>query len=606
MRISPVTDCGSFSSFDLIALLSVARLRLWRRPRVKPGATARVSATVLSRLLIALIITIAAALGTTSAAPAQTRDKLTIGITQFPSTLNPIIDSMLVKSYILAMARRQISIFGHDWEAMCQLCTELATFDNGRAEAFDVVDKAGKPTGEKGVRTRFTLRDDAFWGDGVPVTTRDIVFTWKVGKHPETGVADYRSFQDILDIEVHDEKSFTVVNRKLDYRYYAMGGFQPLPAHLEEKAFVVPKEYRNRTLYETDPTNPGLYNGPYRITEVVPGSHIVLSRNAQWRGTAPAFNEIQVRTIEKTAALEANLLSGAIDYIAGEAGLSLDQALAFERRHGDDYDVVYKPGLIYEHLDLMLDNPILADLPVRRALIQAIDRQAISDQLFAGKQPVAHSGVHPLDWTHSEEIRKYDYAPDKARALLDDAGWSDIRNGVRHNAAGEKLALEIMTTAGNRVRELVEQVLQDYWKAVGIEARIRNQPARVLFGETISKRQFTGLAMFAWLSAPESLPRTTLHSNFIPSPANSWAGQNYTGFNDPEMDSLIDAIEIELDRDKRGALWKRVQQIYADRLPAIPLYFRADGFILPKWLKGVRPTGHMYTTTNWVEEWRVE
>ena len=68
----------------------------------------------------------------------------------------------------------------------------------------------------------------------------------------------------------------------------------------------------------------------------------------------------------------------------------------------------------------------------------------------------------------------------------------------------------------------------------------------------------------------------------------------------------IVAIEIELDRDKRRVLWKRVQQIYAEKLPAIPLYFRADGFILPKWLRGVRPTGHMYTTTHWIEEWRVE
>ncbi len=569
-------------------------------PRLSPGI--RFLGTLLSHLIV-FMLSVSVVIG---ASIAEARDKLTIGVTQFPSTLNPIIDSMLVKSYVLAMARRQVSIIGHDWEAMCQLCTELATFESGRAEKFQVLGKDGKPTGETGVRTRFTLRDDAFWGDGVPVTTKDVVFTWKVGRHPETGVSDFRSFQDILDIEVQDEKTFTVVNRKLDYRYYAMGGFSVLPAHLEEAAFAVPKEYRHRTLYETDPTNPGLYNGPYRITEVVAGSHIVLRRNDAWRGAPPAFSEIQVRTIEKTAALEANLLSGAIDYVAGEAGLSLDQALAFEKRHDEKYDVFYKPGLIYEHLDVMLDNPILADIRVRRALAHAIDREAISQQLFAGKQPVAHKGTHPLDWTHTDEVRKYPFDPDASRELLNAAGWTEIRDGVRHNKSGERLSLEIMTTAGNRVRELVEQVLQDYWKAVGIEVKIRNEPARVLFGETISKRKFTGLAMFAWLSAPESLPRTTLHSESIPTEANNWAGQNYTGFRNAEMDRLIDAIEIELDRTKRGALWKRLQQIYAEELPAIPLYFRADGFIVPKWLKGIRPTGHMYTTTHWIEEWRVE
>jgi peptide/nickel transport system substrate-binding protein len=69
------------------------------------------------------------------------------------------------------------------------------------------------------------------------------------------------------------------------------------------------------------------------------------------------------------------------------------------------------------------------------------------------------------------------------------------------------------------------------------------------------------------------------------------------------MDRLIDAIEVELDRDKRQALWSRLQQRYASDLPAIPLYFRADAYILPPWLQGVRPTGHQHPSTLWVEEW---
>ena len=67
---------------------------------------------------------------------------------------------------------------------------------------------------------------------------------------------------------------------------------------------------------------------------------------------------------------------------------------------------------------------------------------------------------------------------------------------------GKRLSLEIMTTAGDRTRELVEQVLQGQWKAVGVEIRIRNEPARVFFGETVSKRKFPDLALFAWFSGP--------------------------------------------------------------------------------------------------------
>ena len=151
----------------------------------------------------------------------------------------------------------------------------------------------------------------------------------------------------------------------------------------------------------------------------------------------------------------------------------------------------------------------------------------------------------------------------------------------------------------------MQQVLQSQWKAAGIDIDIRNEPARVFFGETVTKRKFPAMAMFAWISAPESVPRTTLHSEEIPTEANNWSGQNYTGFRNAELDELLEKIELELDRDKRKAMWSKLQEIYATELPALPLYFRANSFILPKWLKGVEPTGHQFPTTLQVEDWRV-
>ena len=71
------------------------------------------------------------------------------------------------------------------------------------------------------------------------------------------------------------------------------------------------------------------------------------------------------------------------------------------------------------------------------------------------------------------------------------------------------------------------------------------------------------------------------------------------------MDRLIETAEIELDRDRRKAIWADIQRLYATELPAIPLYFRAESHILPTWLAGIRPTGHKYSTTNWIEEWKV-
>ncbi len=546
----------------------------------------------LAALLCAAVLAVMA-----SAMPVRAAE-LRIGMTQFPSTLNPLIDSMLAKSYILAMTRRPITAYDRNWALVCMLCTELPTIENGLAKPEDL------PGGKKGIAVTYTIQPGATWGDGKPVTSADVVFTWEVGRHPKTGVSDYEAFRRILSVEVVDDKTFTMHVDRITFDYNA-SGLEILPEHVERPIFEAdPAAYRNRTAFDADPANPGLAFGPYKVVEVVSGARVVLARNATWWGQKPAFERITVRIIEKTSALEANLLSGAIDLIAGELGLPIDQALAFEKRHGARFAISYKPGLIYEHLDLNLDNPLLADKRVRKALVYALDRETVSQRLFAGRQPVAHSSVSPLDWIYDPDVPAYPYDPDKAKALLDEAGWSAIEKGIRHNAAGERLTLELMTTAGNRSRELVEQVLQSMWRQVGIDVRIRNEPARVFFGETVSKRKFTGAAMFAWLSSPESVPRTTLRSDQIPTEANAWSGQNYTGFKNAEMDALIDAIEIELDRGKRKDLWRRLQRLYVEELPVIPLYWRAAPFVLPKWLSGLHPTGHQGTTTLWIEEWR--
>lgn len=100
--------------------------------------------------------------------------------------------------------------------------------------------------------------------------------------------------------------------------------------------------------------------------------------------------------------------------------------------------MVFKPGLVYEHIDLNLANPVLADRRVRQALLYGIDREAMSQQLFDGRQPVAHSNVNPLDWVHAEDLPKYPHDRAKAAALLDEAGWRPGVGGLRRNAKASR------------------------------------------------------------------------------------------------------------------------------------------------------------------------
>jgi peptide/nickel transport system substrate-binding protein len=530
--------------------------------------------------------------------------KLTVGISQYPSTFHPGIDSMMAKSYMHGFTRVPLTVYNPNWERICMLCTELPTKENGRA----IVET--RDNGTQGIAARYTLQEDAKWGDGTPVTTDDIIFTWQVGKDPLVGISNFALFsEDIINITAHDDKNFTIHYDQVTCDFNELADFDVLPAHIERSIYQAdPAQYKIKTAYDTTPSNPGLYTGPFVITEARAGQSITLKRNPHWWGEkAPFFDEITLSTIENTNALSAQLLTGQIDMISGELGLSLDQAQALEKRLTRQNDrrfvFTYKPGLIYEHIDLNHDHDALSNTKVRQALLHSIDREAISQQLFEGKQAVAHHNIHPMDNVYIEDIKRYSFDKEKALALFSQAGWTKSKDGILRNSDGEALRFTFRTTSGNKSRELVQQAIQSGWTSLGIQASIKNETPRVLFGETLTKRLFDGAAMYAWLSAPNNIPKTTLHSSMIPSEDNGFSGQNYIGFNNPQVDQIIDDLEVQCSAEQQKALWSELQHIYAEELPALPLYFRADSFILPQWLKGVEPTGHQFPSSLWSYNW---
>jgi peptide/nickel transport system substrate-binding protein len=530
---------------------------------------------------------------------------LKIGINQYPSTLNPYFDSMVAKSYVLGTVLRPVTLHGPDWLPACALCTEMPGYENGRAK------KETRPDGHKGIAATYTLKPGLFWGDGVPVTAEDIVFAWRVAGHPKSGADNGQFFsQDIVTVTANNDNTFTIHFDKEKCDFSAIDDFYPLPEHLEKKIFEQdPATYAHRTLYNTAPTNPGLYFGPYKVAHVESGASITVDRNPYWTGKPPAFDSITFRAIENSSALTANLLSGDIDYIAGELGLLLDQAITFEKRlnavRPGQYSTIYKPGLTFEHIDLALNTPAFQDLRVRQALMYGMNRQALNDVLFGGRQAAATGAVNPLDSVFTGDVKNYSYDPAAAENLLDAAGWTKDADGFRHDAKGRRLTLVLETTAGNKTRETVAQALQSDWKKIGIDVVLENTPPRVLFGETMRKRSFKGGVMYAWMSAPKSIPRTTLHSSMIPSPENSYSGQNYAGYASAKMDKIIDDLDIVCDAQKNKTLWNDLQKLYAEDLPALPLYYRSDSFIIPRWLTGIVPTGHLHPTTLWIENWSV-
>ncbi|UTW46414.1 peptide ABC transporter substrate-binding protein [bacterium SCSIO 12696] len=530
------------------------------------------------------------------------KKQLVIGINQYPSTLHRAFWRMTADHYALSPLVRRPVIYDDNMQLVCRTCVTLPTLENGLAKLEQT------PDGKPGMAVTFQIQPDARWGDGSPLVADDFKLRWEMGRNPKVGAKRPSDFAPIYQFDIVDNKTFVLHLDKVFFSYNYIKEMMPVPAHLERPIFEEnPLEYRNNSLYVTEPLNPGLWHGPYLLEEITFGNQLVMTKNPYWNGTQPQFEKITLRAIENTSALEANLLSGTIDVVAGEAGgFQVDQGLSFEKRHGHKHRVVYTLGVLYEAMPLNHSNPILADKRVRKALMYAFDREQLNQQIFGGKQPPAHGLAIRYNQKVSEQVTRYDYDKDRAIALLEAAGWSDIKNGIRHNAQGEPLRLSLNSISGNKTREMIQQALQAQLKDVGIDLRISNETARSFLGETLVKRKFSGLAQLGVPNMADTPYHNFLNSQSIGSSDNGFQGGNWGGFNNPEMNRLTDMYDREIDAEKRQVLVEQINQLYTDELPHLPLYWRPRVDVLPLELTGFRASGHFVVSTNWIEEWRWE
>ena len=532
------------------------------------------------------------------AGPAGAKDSLVIGVAQFPASLHPYISAQTVQYYTLGFAQRPITAFSSEGKPVCLLCTELPTLENGLARIED------QPDGSKGLAVTIKLKPGLKWGDGAPVTARDIAFTWKLAHDPASGFSNVYLWSRASRVEVVDDQT-AILHLPRTLVTFQMWDYV-LPEHLEGPIAAGAGsaiDYINHTLYNAAPTTPGLWNGPYLISQYNSGNSIELTPNPHWPGKPPAIKRVVIRLVDNTAALQANLLSGDVDMTPSGIGITTDQAVSLERDHPGEFQFFYRPGLSYERIDLQKDNPLLADLRVRQALLLAVDRKMLVNRLFSGHAKVALSWVNALEPNYTEDVPTYGFDPARAKALLAAAGFTPGEDGICRNAAGDRLSFEFSTTSGNRVRELSQQVMQSWWRAVCVDVTIKNEPSRTFFGETMRKRAYTGLAEYAD-SGRIGLPPTPYYgSAAIPTAANNFNGRNWSGFADAAMDKALAAADVELDPARQKAIWAEMQRIYTTALPELPLYFREDPDIVPAWLHGYVANGREDYQTYIAEDW---
>ena len=550
---------------------------------------------------------------------ANKKEDIIIGTTNEFDSIHPLAYVGGTSSYIIHMTNRALVYTDYKGDLIPGIATEIPSFSNKQV-LFD--NKTG------GMKVIWKIRPEAKWGDGTLVTCADLDFAREVGSSENVGVVEREPFTSVTKIEYKDSKSQECIFHysKQIREYSRLNNFFALPAHLEKKKFEenkkTPSQYERISSYTSAFTNPGLYNGPFIVSEIKQGSHVTLMQNPNFFGTKPKLKKVIIKVVPNSATMKAQLITGQIDFISWMGGIGLELAADIEKqnernsdRTNDKNSEKFKLKVIsatmnnFDFLCFNLDNPIISDGEVRRALNLAIDRNEINNSFFLGKARPADQVVGPADpWYVESAELKASIIPDKkmARTILDKRGWKlDEKDKYRYKE-GKRLSIVITAAAGNKLRETIEVFLQAVWKDIGVELIIKNVPPRVLFGEVLKNRKFEGITYFGTGFGPEESRRQYFHSESIPSEKNSWSGRNYMGWKNAKSDQIWDKMSSTFDFKERQVLAKEfVLEVNKD-LPVLPIIYRTEVVATRSDLKGFRiNVAGLYDSIE-IENWYFE
>jgi peptide/nickel transport system substrate-binding protein len=258
------------------------------------------------------------------------------------------------------------------------------------------------------MEVRWSIRAGAAWHDGTPLTADDLRFTVELLQDRDLPEFRAAAAAQITQVAVLDASTISVTWKQPSLRADRLfsggneGLGEPLPSHLLERAYLENKDgFRQLPYWRTEFV--GL--GPYKLREWSPGSSLLLQANDRYVLGRPRIDEMEIRFIQDAGALAANILSGAVQATLG-TGLSLEQSIEV-RDHWRDGKmlVAFENWIMIYPQFVNPDPPIQTDVRFRRAMLMAIDRQAMADTIQAGLVPVAHSYVRPDEPEYPETER---------------------------------------------------------------------------------------------------------------------------------------------------------------------------------------------------------
>ena len=388
-----------------------------------------------------------------------------------------------------------------------------------------------------------TLRDDVTFQNGDPFSSADVKYTMEWTKDPANASVNAGSFENVTSVEAPDPTTVVVTLSAPNAAFNALIG----------STLILPSGYHaevGQTAYAQAPIG----TGPFMVNSFDPAARTLLDAyDGHFRGRAK-IDQLQIDVVPEASVRAEALENGESDNSIWALTPEDD-----ERLTEDPTFTTYSTlNTAVNHFPLNNQHPILSDVRVRQAMMFAIDRQLIVDEIFLGAAQLATSNLSPAVATfYTDAVTQYPYDPDQAMALLDEAGWIQGDGDVRQKD-GQDLTFTISIPSGDSTRRSEAEVVSDFLSDVGIKAELRETPVAQILDQLPSGEADAGL--FNWTYGAGDDPDAT-------SVLSSTGPNNFSSYRNPRVDELLKQGIVALTQEERIPIYQEIQQIVAEEVP---------------------------------------
>ncbi len=400
--------------------------------------------------------------------------------------------------------------------------------------------------------TVIKLRDGVTFSDGRPVTANDVVFSLKRAADPASGSLYAAVFARVKSITATDSKTITIRLARPDY--WLDGELSQMPGVVVEQAYAESKGREFGT-----PSGGIVCAGPYRVGSWKPGSELSVVRNdSYWDAARRArVAEIDFKGAADEASLTSGLITGDIDGSYPQPLGTIDQLKA-----NDQLTVTEGPSFATDALVISNPEGALGDVRVRQALSAAIDREAYIEQVYHGMAQVPRTLANPGTWGYGRDVFQADW--DKLPQLTQDLAKA---KQLISAAGAEGKTITLGTTTEIQVINSATTAVRTAAEAIGLEVKLRAVPAQSYIGFFTDPGARAGLDGFPTVNYPDYADPAALYKTF----ALPDGIQNYSGFADPQITTLLERARSTADAEERAKLVAEAGDRIVEQLPWIPM-----------------------------------